>query len=267
MGDTLNVLVIGDIVGRPGRRSCRMLIPILKREFDIGFVIANGENAAHGSGLTKKITQELFDSGIDIITSGDHIFKNKDIVDYLTTSERILRPLNYHASAPGKGFTIFPNEAEHQIAVINVLGQVFMEGTHDNPFTRINDVLDTIRQETSIIFVDVHAEATSEKIAMGWYLDGRVTAVVGTHTHVQTADECILPKGTAYITDLGMTAAHKSVIGREIEPVLKRFLTTEATPFSIAEEDIRLSGVVIGVDTDTGKAISIQRIQRKLNDI
>ncbi|MBN1493357.1 MAG: TIGR00282 family metallophosphoesterase [Candidatus Omnitrophica bacterium] len=260
---TFNVLFIGDIVGKPGRRLCASVLPLLKKELNIGFVIANGENAAHGSGLTKRIASELLSCGIDVITSGDHIYKNDDIYEFLDLSPRLIRPYNYPARARGRGLTVVTDGKDRKIAVINLLGHVFMNVAH-NPFSIIDEVIDKAAKETKFIFIDLHAEATSEKIAMGWHLDGRVTAVCGTHTHVQTADNRVLPNGTAYMTDLGMVGPFKSVIGREIEPVLQKFITAMPMKFDVANEDLRLSGALIEVDDTTGKAISIRRIQRTI---
>ncbi|MFC1808904.1 TIGR00282 family metallophosphoesterase [Candidatus Omnitrophota bacterium] len=263
MTDTFNVLFIGDIVGNPGRRLCAAVIPLLKKEFNVEFVIANGENAAHGSGLTKRITSELLSAEIDVITSGDHIYKNNDIYEVLDVSNKLIRPFNYPPQSRGKGFTIISDKKGRKIAVINLLGHVFMDVPH-NPFTVIDDLINEVSKETNLIFIDFHAEATSEKIAMGWHLDGRITCLCGSHTHVQTSDNRVLPQGTAYMTDLGMTGPFASVIGREIEPVVKRFITSMPMKFNVASEDLRLSGAVIEVEEGTGKAVSIKRVQRTI---
>lgn len=263
MSDTIRFLLVGDIVGKPGRDVMRVLIPSLRKQHDIDCVVANGENAAHGSGLTRAIADELFAAGVDVITSGDHIFRQNDICEYLNGNKCIIRPLNYPASAEGRGYCLLALSGGIKIGVINLLGHVFID-SDINPFLVINEALDVIRKETAIIIVDFHAEATSEKIAMGWYLDGRVSALFGTHTHVQTADERVLPNGTAYITDAGMTGPHASVIGREVEPVLRRFTTAMPTKFTVAQHDVRLSGVLVSVDRATGRALSIERIQESL---
>ncbi len=260
---TVKVLFIGDIVGKPGRRLCEVVIPRLKKELGIDFVIANAENASHGSGLTKTIAAELLSSGIDVITSGDHIFKNNDIYEFLDVSPRLLRPLNYPPRARGRGYTIVQDRQGRKIAVVNLLGHVFINGSC-NPFPMIDDVVTMIAKETNIIFIDLHAEATSEKIAMGWHLDGRITCLCGTHTHVQTSDERVLPQGTAYMTDLGMTGPYASVLGREIEPVVQKFITAMPMKFDVASEDLRLSGALIEVDDGSGRALSIKRIHRNI---
>lgn len=258
----MRALLIGDIVGSPGRTAVRELLPKLKKEEKIDFVIANGENAAGGSGLTPKIADELFGYKIDIMTSGDHIWKRKEIPEYLDASERLLRPANYPKGAYGRGSCLI-EAGSHKIGVINLAGRVFMEPI-ECPFRVVGEQLEEIKPKTKIIFVDMHAEATSEKIAMSWFLDGEVSCVVGTHTHVQTADERILPKGTAYITDLGMTGPHDSVIGRKIEQILTRFITQLPTRFEMAEENVQLQGVIVDVDEKSGKAISIKRVQKNL---
>lgn len=258
----MKILFLGDIVGSPGRNVIKRLLDDYRRMEDIDVVIANGENAAGGSGLTPKITDELLAAGIDVITTGDHVWKKKDIYPYLATTNKLVRPANYPEGAPGEGSTVFETKRGAKIAVINLIGRVFMDAL-DCPFVAVKKELLKVKKETNIILVDLHAEATSEKIAMGWYLDGKVSAVVGTHTHVQTADEKILPKGTAYITDTGMTGPFTSVIGREVEPVLERFITQRPTRFNVATEGLEMHGVLIEVDEGTGKATSIKRVQKK----
>jgi metallophosphoesterase (TIGR00282 family) len=262
--DNIKILFIGDIVGSPGREAVKVILPKLKEEYKLDFIVANGENAAGGSGLTPKICMELFDYGIDVLTSGDHIWRKKEIFEIIDKDPRILRPLNFPALSPGRGSGIYDlKDGKTKIAVINLLGRVFMEPL-DCPFQTVERELEKISQQSKIIIVDIHAEATSEKKALGWFLDGQVSSVLGTHTHTQTADERILPKGTAYITDVGMCGAFDSVIGRRIEDVLKRFITGIPQRFEVANENINLEAVLIEIDKDTGKAISIQRIQRKL---
>lgn len=261
----MNILFIGDIVGSPGRKAVNKLLPGLKEEYSLDFVIANAENASGGSGIVPKVADELFNSGVDVLTSGDHIWKKSEIFELLSREKRILRPLNFPASSPGKGSGIFKSKAGQKIGVINVNGRVFMEAL-DSPFKTTLFAQNELAQETKIIIVDIHAEATSEKIALGWYLDGKVSAVLGTHTHIQTADERILPQGTAYLTDAGMCGPYDSVIGRKIENVLERFITGLPVRFEVAEGNIRLAGAVLDIDEKTGKAKSIERIQRKLND-
>lgn len=259
----MRILFIGDIVGRPGREIVKILLPELKREFGFDFVIANVENAAGGSGITPKVADELFGYGIDAFTSGDHIFKKRDALLIINDEPRLLRPANFPSVSPGRGAGIFKTKSGEAILLINLLGRVFMEA-RECPFRVVREEID--KNKSNIIIVDFHAEATSEKVAMGWFLDGVVSAVIGTHTHIQTADEKILPKGTAYITDAGMTGSHRSVIGRRIEDVLTRFITQVDQRFEVANQDLRLQGVVLNIDKDSGKARSIARIQRKLND-
>lgn len=259
----MNVLFIGDIVGSPGRAAIKELLPGLVKEYKLDFVIANAENAAGGSGITQAVADEIFDCGIDVLTSGDHIWKKSEIFTFIDQEERILRPANFPAGAPGRGYHVYKNKSGRKIAVINVNGRVFLEPL-DCPFKATRLAQEEVAKETNIIIVDIHAEATSEKIALGWYLDGKVSAIVGTHTHVQTADEKILPQGTAYITDVGMTGPMDSVIGRRIEDVLQRFLTGVPCRFEVAKENIQLQGVVVEIDEQTGRAEGIERIQRKL---
>lgn len=259
----MNILFIGDIVGSPGREAIKKLLPLLKQEYALDFVIANAENAAGGSGITPRVAEELFAAGISALTSGDHIWKKREIFEIIAKDERILRPVNFPAEAPGWGWRVFKTDNSAKVGVINVQGRVFMEAL-DSPFKTTLAAYEKLLADTKIIIVDVHAEATSEKVALGWYLDGRVSAVLGTHTHIQTADEKILPKGTAYITDVGMTGPYDSVIGRKIEDVLERFITSVPVRFEVAQANIQLHGVVLDIDEVTGKANSIVRIQRKL---
>ncbi|MFH1577887.1 MAG: TIGR00282 family metallophosphoesterase [Candidatus Omnitrophota bacterium] len=258
----MKILFIGDIVGRPGRQTIKFLLPELKKEFNIDFVIANIENAAGGSGSTPGVTNELIEYGIDVFTSGDHIFKKRDILTIINTQKQLLRPANFPPTAPGRGGGVFKTKQGTPIAVISILGRVFMEA-RECPFRVVKDEID--KAKCKVVIVDFHAEATSEKVAMGWYLDGIVSAVLGTHTHIQTADEKVLPQGTAYITDVGMAGPHHSVIGRKIDGVLARFITQVEHRFEVADEDLQLQGVVLDIDQDTGKARSITRIQRKYN--
>jgi len=260
----MKILFIGDIVGSPGREAMEKLLPGLKKEFGVHFVIANAENAAGGSGITFKVAQELFSCGVDVLTSGDHIWKKREIFDFINTEERILRPLNFPSGAPGRGSNIYTTREGFKVGVINVNGRVFMDAL-ECPFKTTFAAAQELREETKIIIVDIHAEATSEKIALGWYLDGKVSALIGTHTHIQTADEKILPAGTAYLTDAGMTGPYDSVIGRRVEDVLERFLTAVPVRFEVAEDNVQLHGALLDIDEVTGKARSISRIQRKLN--
>lgn len=255
----MRILVIGDIVGRPGRRVLQEHLRSLRTERRIDFCVANAENAAGGAGVTPEVMQELFSSGIDVLTSGDHIYDKKEIIPIMQSEPRLLRPANYSELAAGKGSGLFPCSGNVRVGVVNVQGNVFMRSA-DNPFHAVDRELEKLSAETRVIVVDIHAEATSEKIALGWYLDGRASFVFGTHTHIQTADERVLPKGTAYITDVGMTGPYESVIGRQVEPVLKNFLTSMPARFEVAEGDPRLCGALATVDAETGRAISIERI-------
>lgn len=259
----MKILFIGDIVGAPGRRVIKELLPKIKKKESIEFVVANAENAAGGSGLTPTIAEELFGYGIDVLTSGDHIWKRKEIVEVLDSNPYILRPLNYPENVPGRGFCLFKTEKGIKVGVINLVGRVFME-TVECPFRMGMRQIEELRKKTHLIIVDIHAEATSEKIALSYYFDGLVTALCGTHTHVPTADEKVTENGTAYITDVGMTGPHKSVIGRRPEQILTRFITQLPTRFQMAEEDLRLQGVVLDVDEKIGKASSIKRVEMKL---
>jgi len=259
----MNILFIGDIVGRPGRDAVKQLLPGLKKKHSLDFVIANAENAAGGSGITRKVSEELFACGIDVLTSGDHIWKKPEIFELMKEEQRILRPLNFPPGAPGRGASIFKAGSGAKVGVVNVNGRVFMEAL-ECPFRTAMAAVEELAKEAKVIIVDIHAEATSEKMALGWYLDGRASAVLGTHTHIQTADEKLLPRGTAYITDAGMTGPYDSVIGRRKEDVLERFLTQVPVRFEVADGDIQLHGALIGVDEASGKAVSITRVQEKL---
>ncbi len=258
----INILAIGDIVGKPGRTILKDKLKSFINTEDIHFCVANGENAAAGAGITAEIAEELFSYGIDVITTGDHVWDKKEILPALDTNRNILRPGNYSPLAIGKGHVIKQSKTGAPVGVINLLGRVFMKPI-DCPFRTADDILKHVSKEAKIILVDMHAEATSEKMALGWYLDGRVSAVVGTHTHVPTADEQVLPKGTAFISDLGMTGPHESVLGRKIDCVLKAIITQMPIRFDVAEKDVRICGVKIVVDSQTGKAESIQRIEVK----
>lgn len=257
------MLCLGDVVGRPGRKAVTELLPELIRDRRIDAVVCNGENIAGGSGLTETLAEKLFNAGVNVITSGDHIWRKQAFAEVLRRDRRALRPHNYSKQAAGRGVTVVNTPGGVPLGVINVLGRVFMEPV-DCPFQAVDDALEWIGDRARIIIVDVHAEATSEKIALGRYLDGRVSAVVGTHTHVPTADEQIFPKGTAYVTDLGMCGPYESVIGRSIGPVLHRFTTQMWAAFDVAEHDARISGVLTTIDRDTGRAREIERVHLRL---
>lgn len=261
----MKILFIGDIVGEPGRRAVEEVVPRLKHSGKVDFVIANGENIAGGSGITPALADELFEAGVDVLTSGDHIWKRKEIIDRLGTDKRIVRPANYPKDVPGFGATVVKAESGAEVGVINLVGRVFMQAV-ECPFRTAKEEADRLKTRTNIIIVDMHAEATSEKIALGWYLDGMVSAIVGTHTHVQTADEKILPGGTAYISDVGMTGPFDGVIGRKKEQILARFLTQLPARFEMAEGDIQLHGAIVDVDEKSGKARSIERVQEKIEE-
>lgn len=255
----MNILLIGDIVGRPGRDLViRYLRPLVDR-YSVDFVIANAENAAAGFGITKDIGDTLLESGVHVMTSGNHVWDKKEVLEYIPYETRLLRPANYPAGVPGRGSGVAETGDGRAVGVINVMGRVFMTNL-DDPFAVVLREIDTIRHRTRVIIVDFHAEATSEKVAMGWHLDGKVTAVIGTHTHVQTADERVLPAGTAYLTDVGMTGPHDSVIGMEREPSIARFLTGLPSRFEPATGNPRLNGALVEADDRTGRATRITRI-------
>ena len=262
----MNILFIGDIVGRPGRDLVKRGLPLIVERHSIDFVIANAENAAAGFGITREIGDDLLDRGIHVMTSGNHIWDKKEALDYIATESRLLRPANYPAGVPGRGSYVARSETGTGVGVINVMGRVFMLNI-DDPFAVVLREIDAIRGRARIIVVDFHAEATSEKAAMGWHLDGKVTAVFGTHTHVQTADERILPGGTAYITDVGMTGPHDSIIGMEIQPSLGRFLNAMPSRFEPATGNPRLNGVVLEADEASGRALQLTRISYGEGDL
>jgi hypothetical protein len=262
----VRILFIGDIVGRPGRELVRRGLAPLCDYHQVDLVIANAENAAAGFGLTREIGDQLLEWGVDVMTSGNHIWDKKEALDFIGTEPRLLRPANYPAGAPGNGSYLARARNGQPVGVINVMGRVFMLNI-DDPFAVVLREIEAMRQRTRIIFVDFHAEATSEKIAMGWHLDGKVTAVVGTHTHVQTADERVLPKGTAYLTDAGMTGPHDSIIGVEVEPALARFLTGLPSRFETASANPRLNAVLIDAEETTGKATDIERLSYSLDEL
>ncbi|MBI5360135.1 MAG: TIGR00282 family metallophosphoesterase [Planctomycetes bacterium] len=253
------ILCLGDVVGRPGRDVMKKHLPALLKNEQVDFCIVNAENAAGGSGIIPEIFNELMSYGIQCVTTGDHIWKKKEIIPVIEKDQRLLRPANYPLEAAGRGFAVYDTAKGIQVAVLNLQGRVFMKPI-DCPFKTADDILEQIPASVRIIICDFHAEATSEKVAMGWYLDGRVSFVFGTHTHIQTADETILPQGTAYITDLGMTGPYESVIGRRVDKVLHTLITSMPTTFDVAEGDVRISGAIAAIDAATGKAIEIKRI-------
>lgn len=261
----MKLLFIGDIIGEPGRKILGRTLDRLVVSEGIDLVMANGENAAGGFGITPKIAKELFDQGIDVITSGNHIFDKKEIIDYIRKENRLLRPANYPEGVVGSGSIVVETKAYEKVGIVHLMGRIFMLPI-DCPFRTAKLEIARIKRETRSIVVDFHAEATSEKMALGWYLDGEVSAVIGTHTHVQTADETILPKGTAYITDVGMTGPINSVIGIRKEEAIDKFLTQTPRRFDIAGGPSSLSGIIVEIDPLDGTAKSIKRIQIRDDD-
>ena len=255
----LTVLFLGDVVGEPGRNAVIARLPALKERHNVDFIIVNGENAAGGRGITGKITIDLLRAGVSVLTTGDHVWDQKDILSFIDTEPRLLRPVNYPAGAPGNG-SIVLETAKGKVGVINVQCRTFMQPILDNPFRAIAETVAKIREETLNIVVDVHGETTSEKIAMGRFLDGKVSAVIGTHTHVQTADEQILPGGTAFLCDAGMCGPVNSVLGRTVEPILTRFVSNMPAAFPVAGGEVRLHGALVEIDEKTGRAQRITRV-------
>ncbi|HLE02228.1 MAG TPA: TIGR00282 family metallophosphoesterase [Dehalococcoidia bacterium] len=256
----MRLLMVGDVVGRPGRRALGLVLPQLRREYGLDLVIVNGENVAGGQGLTPETAEELFALGVDVITSGNHIWEHKELYPYLGGQRPVLRPLNYPPQAPGRGYIIL-----EKAMVVNLVGRVFM-GNFDCPFRGIDQLLAQERDRPPVVIVDFHAEATSEKNAMGWYLDGRVSAVLGTHTHVGTIDWRVLPRGTAYVTDIGMTGPMDSVIGVEVEAVLQRFLTLLPHRLPVGKGRVVFNAVLVDIDEASGRARKIDRLVREVGD-
>ncbi|HEV2965833.1 MAG TPA: TIGR00282 family metallophosphoesterase [Chthoniobacterales bacterium] len=255
----LTVLFLGDVVGEPGRNAVIARLPELKEQHAVDFAIVNGENAAAGRGITGKITIDLLRAGVAVVTTGDHIWDQKDILLFIDTEPRLLRPLNYPQGAPGHG-SIVLETGKGKVGVINVQCRTFMQPILDNPFRAIETAVAKLREETPNIIVDVHGETTSEKIAMGRFLDGKVSAVLGTHTHVQTADEQVLPGGTAFLCDAGMCGPVNSILGRAVEPIMNRFVSNLPAPFPVASGEVRLHGALIEIDEKTGRAVRITRV-------
>ena len=255
----INVLLIGDVVGKPGRDILTERLPAYIASEKIDFVIANGENAAQGSGITESLFKELIGAGVDVVTLGDHTWRRREALPIIEKDERLLRPINYPPECLGRGMGTYQTRCGMRVAVVVLMGRIFMEPV-DCPFHAIDNALKLLGRDPAIVFVEIHAEATSEKIALGWKLAGRVSCVFGTHTHVQTADERILQGGTAYITDLGMTGPYDSVIGRDKESVLYKFQTAMHAPFTVATGDVRMAGARVRIDALTGKAVEIHRV-------
>ncbi len=256
----VRIVCVGDVVGRPGREALAYWLPKLAAERDIHCFIVNAENAASGSGLNPQLYDKIMRYGANLITMGDHIYRRREILPVLERSDQIVRPANFPPESIGKEFGIYRPASGPAVAVLSLLGRLYMKTSSDCPFHAAKRVIERIPSDVKLVVADVHAEATSEKIAMGWYLDGQVTAVVGTHTHVATADERVLPKGTAYVTDLGMTGPYESVLGRNVQKVLRAMTTSVPTEFDVAENDVRLSGVMITAESETGRALSIERL-------
>ena len=256
----MNILAIGDIIGKPGRLVINKHLRSLRKQYKIDFIIANAENTAGGFGLTSSTARELLDDGVNMLTSGNHIFAQKEIIPFLDTDMPIIRPLNYPAGVPGKGYRI-----ANKVLVVNLIGRTFMQN-YDDPFRTMDKLLKELENKPKIIIIDFHAEATSEKVALGRYLDGRVTAVLGTHTHVGTIDTQILKGGTAYVTDIGMTGPSDSIIGDEVDSVIQRFLTQMPHRLTVGTGKPELNAVIVTVDDATGKATDIQRIQRETEE-
>ena len=260
----MKILFIGDIVGSSGRRVLRELLPLLRLQFSADLVIANGENAAGGAGITPEMAAEIYDSGVDIITMGDHLWDQRSVSELLEKERRFVRPLNLPPNTSGMGYSIWKQDNGVSVAVVNLQGRTFMADL-ENPFIAIEALLPKLRAITPNIFIDMHAEATSEKIAMARFLDGRITALVGTHTHVQTADEQVFPGGTGFLCDAGFTGAQESILGREIAPIVKRFLTNQPQRFGVAKQRIYLKGALLDIDELTGKCRSVSRVSEPLN--
>jgi metallophosphoesterase (TIGR00282 family) len=260
----MRLLFLGDVVGRPGRRALAAVVPRLRAQERVQFVVANGENASGGKGIDPESAEELFDAGVDVLTSGNHIWQNRAIVPYMEDHDRLLRPLNFPRGVPGRGWTARPvTSAGASIGVVNLIGRVFM-GPADCPFEAAAQAIDELRHQTDVILVDMHGEATSEKVAMGRFLDGKVSAVVGSHTHVQTADDVILPGGTAYLTDAGMCGPENSVLGVKTDQVLRRFRTQMPTRFEVASGPVLVQGAIVEVDEVSGRATAIRRLRERV---
>jgi metallophosphoesterase (TIGR00282 family) len=259
----MNLLFLGDVVGKPGRRAVREVVPDLRSELAIDAVIANGENLAGGSGLTQETAEEVFEAGVDVLTSGNHLFDRRQSLDYIAAHKRVARPANYPPGTPGRDL-VRMHTPGGTLAVACVLGRVFMR-PFDDPFRTVDALVERTEDDPFLV-IDVHAETTSEKMALGWHLDGRASMVVGTHTHIPTADERILPGGAAYVTDVGMTGPYDSIIGMEKKAVLANFITGMHHRFKPAQDDIRLLAVLVEMDPETGKSKSIRRIERRLEE-
>lgn len=262
----MRILFVGDIFGKPGREIARRAIPALVEQQSVDFVIANVENAAAGFGITGDIAETILGYGVDAMTTGNHVWDKKEVIDYIEGQPRLLRPANFRPGTPGRGSYLGRTRTGEPVGVLNVMGRIFMQPL-DDPFAVVLKEIEALRAKARVIIVDMHAEATSEKVAMGWHLDGRVTAVFGTHTHVQTADERILPKGTAYLTDVGMTGPHDSIIGVTTELALGRFLTGMPAKFEAASGPARLNAVIVTADQATGRATALERLNLSVEQV
>lgn len=255
----MNILIIADIVGRPGRRALKTLLPVVQKENKIDFIIANAENAAGGRGLNRQVMNEILATGVDVLTMGNHVWDNKEIYSFIDDEFRLIRPLNFPPYCPGQGYHIYNGGTGKRIAVINAMGRVFLPAL-DCPFRTVQEVLEEIKEKCDIIIIDIHAEATSEKLALAYYFDGMVTAVVGTHTHIQTADERIMPGGTAYITDLGMTGPIESILGMDKDMVIKKLIYQRPVRLEVASGPTQLQGIILNINDASNKPTSISRI-------
>ncbi|HLK12051.1 MAG TPA: TIGR00282 family metallophosphoesterase [Candidatus Binatia bacterium] len=260
----MRVLFLGDVVGRPGRRALGEVVRRLVATAGVQFVVANGENASAGKGIDPRCAEELLDAGVDVITTGNHVWRSRELLPYLRENGRVLRPLNFPPGVPGRGWTVRrPHRGGAAVGVVNLIGRVFM-GPADCPFRCVEEALPLVRQEATVVIVDMHGEATSEKVAMGRFLAGRVTAVVGSHTHVQTADPAVLPGGTAYLTDAGMCGPEDSILGVRADRVIERFLTQMPVRFDVASGPVVVQGALIDVDDASGRATAIERVQERV---
>ncbi|HOJ09039.1 MAG TPA: TIGR00282 family metallophosphoesterase [Clostridiales bacterium] len=260
----MKILFVGDVVGNPGRKTVKMILPEMKRNLSIDYCIANCENAAGGSGITYAVAQELFNSGVDVITLGNHTWSKKEIVNFIDTETRVVRPANYPQELPGKGATVIGNDNKGSIGVLNLLGRVYLDSV-DCPFRTAEKEIQYLKNFTKVIVVDMHAEATSEKTALAWYLDGKVSCVLGTHTHVQTADERILPCGTGYITDAGMTGPYEGILGVDREIIVNKFLTYMPAKFELAKGSTQFNAVLLDIDEKNGRTYRIKRVLQVMN--
>ena len=262
----MRALLIGDVIGRPGRVAVERFVVGMREELGLDLVVANCENVAGGTGITPSTAEELFRSGVDALTSGNHVWRKKEAFELLKLDHRIIRPANYPAEAPGSGSAVIETLGGLKVGILNVQGRVFMEPTTDCPFRAAERELERLKLVTPIIIVDVHAEATSEKVALGWFLDGKVSCIFGTHTHIPTADARILPQGTAFITDVGMTGPYDSVIGRRTDQILKRFLLGVPVKSEVAEDNIQLHGLLVDINPYSGKATNVERVMKTMQE-